>query len=88
MKETQPETYYSKLKVLAGYTLDKNLSSEPLFEFSKEAHHPGQTNGFLILLFLWQLFAFQSYQMKWWKTTLYGKLIPSSLSSSYNVASL
>lgn len=52
MKETQPATYYSKLKVLAGYTLDKKLSSEPLFEFSKEAHHPGPTNGFLILLFL------------------------------------
>jgi len=52
MKQAQPEAYYSKLKVLAGYTLDKNLSAEPLFAFSKEAHHPIPTNGFLILLFL------------------------------------
>lgn len=51
MKQTQPKAYYSKLKVLAGYTLDKNLSSESVFAFSKEAHHPVPTNGF-ILLFL------------------------------------
>jgi len=49
MKQTQPEAYYSKLKVLAGYTLDKNLSSEPLFAFSKEAHHPVSTNEFIFL---------------------------------------
>lgn len=50
MKQMQPEAYYSELKVLVGYTLDKILPSEPLFAFSKEAHHPFPTNDLLLFL--------------------------------------
>lgn len=89
MKQTQPKAYYSKLKVLAGYTLDKKIYLVNLYLHFQRKHiiQSQQMDLFYCFYDNWLPFRATKWN-EWWKNTLYGKLIPSSLSPSYSAASL